>query len=107
VLRKLLGKLEREATITEQDRAAAIPGGAVVKVRQRASRRVAKQPALDEREAAARSPAVARQLLDWYNQSVGPGLLAYAQVGDGRRLHILDTTPVEVALETGSYECRG
>jgi hypothetical protein len=58
VLRKLVGKLEREATITEQDRAA-VQGGAEVKVRERASRRAVKQPGLDEREAAARSHAAA------------------------------------------------
>lgn len=70
VRRKRLGKLEREATITAEDRAAARPGGAVAKVRQPASRRAVKPPWLDE------SHAAARQLLDWYNQSVGPGVLA-------------------------------
>jgi hypothetical protein len=107
VLRKLLGKLERAVTVTDEDRAAAMPGGAVVKVRARASRRAVKQPHVDARAAAARSHAAARSLLSWYNQSVGPGLLAYAQVGDGRRIHILDTTKIEVALETGTYECSG
>jgi hypothetical protein len=107
VLRKLLGKLEQQARVTAQDRAAAIQGGAAVKVRERASRRAVKAPRLDERKAAARSSAVARQLLDWYNTAVGPGLLEYAQTGAGRRIHILDTTKIEVALEAGNYECSG
>jgi hypothetical protein len=50
VLRKLLGKLEQQARVTAQDRAAAIQGGAVVKVRERASRRAVKAPRLDERK---------------------------------------------------------
>jgi hypothetical protein len=28
-------------------------------------------------------------------------------VGQGRRIHIIDTTQVEVSLETGTYECSG
>jgi hypothetical protein len=43
----------------------------------------------------------------WYNDSVGPSLLHYARVGKGRRIHIVDTTHVEVPLETGTYECSG
>lgn len=107
VLRKLLGKLEKQASVRAEDRAAAIQGGAAVKVRERASRRAVKEPQLNERKAAARSSAVARQLLDWYNTTVGPGLLEYAQTGDGRRIHILDTTKIEVALKAGNYECSG
>ena len=34
-------------------------------------------------------------------------MLQYARVGRGRRIHILDTTRVEVPLETGTYECSG
>ena len=34
-------------------------------------------------------------------------MLKYGRLGRGRRLHILDTTHVEVALETGTYECSG
>ena len=34
-------------------------------------------------------------------------MLEYARLGSGRRLHILDATPVEVALETATYECSG
>ena len=34
-------------------------------------------------------------------------MLQYAHLGRGRRLHILDTTHIEVPLETGTYECSG
>jgi hypothetical protein len=77
-----------------------------VKVRERASRRAVKQ-AVDETEAAARALTVAEQLVGWYNQHVGVSMLKYARLGRGRRRHILDTTPVEVPLETGTYECNG
>jgi len=107
VLRKLLGKAERQIEVTKEDQAAAVPGGAAVKVRKRASRRAVKEPELDEAEAAARSAAVARGLLGWYNQTVGPSLLESAQSGDGRRIHILDTTKIVVELERGTYECSG
>lgn len=107
VLRKLLGKAEKQVEVSAEDQAAAKAGGAQVKVRERASRRAVKEPSLDEAAAAARSHAVARQLLDWYNSTVGPGLLAYAQSGEGRRIHILDTTKIVVELERGTYECSG
>ncbi len=107
VLRKLLGKAEKQVEVRTEDQAAAVPGGAEVKVRNRASRRAVKAPELDEADAAARSHAVGRGLLDWYNQSVGPGLLEYAQTGDGRRIHILDATKIVVELERGTYECSG
>src|ERR1700747_3817405 len=77
-----------------------------VKVRERASRRAVKQ-AVDEAEAEARAQQAAAQLVSWYNQQVGVSMLQYARLGRGRRLHILDTTHVEVALETGTYECSG
>ncbi len=77
-----------------------------VKVRERASRRAVKQ-AVDEAEAEARAQKVAEQLVGWYNQHVGVSMLQYARLGEGRRIHILDTTHVEVALETGTYECSG
>lgn len=107
VLRKLLGKAEQQLEVTDQDRAAAIQGGAEVKVRKRASRRAAKVPELDGAAAAARSAAVARRLADWYNRTVGPSLLEYAQSESGRRIHILDTTKIVVELERGTYECSG
>ncbi len=34
-------------------------------------------------------------------------MLEYARLGSGWRLHILDTTGIEVALETATYECSG
>lgn len=77
-----------------------------VKVRQRASRRAVKG-AVDEVEAEARAQRVSMKLVDWYNAHVGPSLLQYARVGLGRRIHIVDTTHVEVPLETGTYECSG
>ena len=107
VLRKLLGKAEKQVEVTGDDRAAAVQGGAEVRVRKRASRRAAKVPELDGADAAARSAAVARSLADWYNRTVGPSLLEYAQSGDGRRIHILDTTKIVVELERGTYECSG
>jgi hypothetical protein len=67
-----------------------------VKVRERASRRAVKQ-AVDAAEAEARAHQVAEQLGGWYNQQVGVSMLHYARLGKGRRLHILDTTRVEVA----------
>ena len=107
VLRKLLGKAEKQVVVTEEDQAAAIQGGAKVKVRARASRRAVKEAELDEADAAARSHAVARGLLGWYNRTVGPGLLEYGQTGAGRRIHILDATKIVVELERGTYECSG
>jgi hypothetical protein len=41
---------------------------------------------------------VAAKRVDWYNDHVGPSLLQYARVGKGRRIHIVDTTDVEVCL---------
>jgi hypothetical protein len=107
VVRKLLGKIEKEAEVASEDRAAAKQGGAEVKCRARPSRRAVKQKELDELEAAARSHSAARELIIWYNQQVGPSLLEYAQTGEGRRIHLLDTTEIEVALLTGNYECSG
>ncbi len=54
-----------------------------------------------------RARAVAAQLVAWYNRSVGLPMLEYARLGRGRRLHILDATPIEVALKTATYECSG
>lgn len=106
VVRKLLVKMEKQADLSQP-----LPGpvkepGVAVKVRQRASRRAVKQ-AVDEAEAEARALKVAEQLVSWYNQDVGVSMLKYARLGKGRRIHILDTTHVEVALETGTYECSG
>lgn len=67
-----------------------------VKVRERASRRAVKQ-AVNTAEAAVRAQQVAEPLVGWYNQPVGVSMRKYARLGKGRRMHILDTTHVEVA----------
>jgi hypothetical protein len=106
VVRKLLVKMEAQADISHPGLRPPQEPSAAVKVRERASRRAVKQ-AVDEVEAAVRAQQVAEQLVGWYNQHVGVSMLKYARLGKGRRLHILDTTHVEVALETGTYECSG
>src|SRR5712691_6248722 len=106
VLRKLLVKLEKHVDLNAPLRMPPFESSQAVKVRQRASRRAVKG-AVDEVEAAARAQRVAAKLMEWYNDTVGPSLLAYARVGSGRRIHIVDTTHVEVPLETGTYECSG
>src|SRR5262249_35298200 len=65
-----------------------------------------KEP-VDAAEAEARAHHVAAQLVGWYNQQLGGSMLPYARLGRGRRIHLLDTTHLEVALETGTYECTG
>jgi hypothetical protein len=104
VLRKLLGLIEKRAEVRDADLEAARVGGALVEVKKRASRRAVKQQ-LDTQIASARSAACSRKLIAWYNQSVGPALLGYADMGEGRRIHLLDTTQIVVAHSTGTYEC--
>src|SRR5215475_11337111 len=106
VVRKLLVQMEAQADLSQ--RAPLLPPepSVAVKVRERASRRAVKQ-AVDAAKAEARAQQVAAQLVSWYNQQVGVSLLQYARLGRGRRIHILDTTHVEVTLETGTYECSG
>jgi hypothetical protein len=106
VVRKLLVKMEQQADLSQPAPGPAKEPSVRVKVRQRASRRAVKQ-AVDETEAEARALKVAEQLVGWYNQHVGRSMLQYARLGRGRRMHILDTTHVEVPLETGTYECSG
>jgi Transposase DDE domain len=106
VVRKLLVKMEQQADLSPPALLPPKEPSVAVKVRDRASRRAVKQT-VDEVEAAARAQQVAEQLVDWYNQHVGVSMLKYARLGQGRRIHILDTTHVEVALETGTYECSG
>jgi hypothetical protein len=106
VLRKLLVKLENHVDPQGPLRLPPWEPSVSVKVRQRASRRAVKG-AVDAAEAEARAQQVAAKLMAWYNDTVGPSLLAYARVGTGRRIHIVDTTHVEVPLETGTYECSG
>lgn len=106
VVRKLLVQMEQQADLSQPARRPPQEPNVAVKVRERASRRAVKQ-AVDAAEAEARAYKVAEQLMGWYNQQVGVSMLQYARLGRGRRLHILDTTRVEVALETGTYECSG
>jgi hypothetical protein len=106
VVRKLLVKMEQEADMSLPVLMPPPEPSGMVKARQRASRRAVKQ-AVDEADAEARALKVAEQLVRWYNQHVGVSMLQYARLGSGRRIHILDTTHVEVALETGTYECSG
>src|SRR5919108_32117 len=106
VVRKLLVQMEQQADVCQPTPLPPLEPRVAVKVRQRASRRAVKQ-AVDEAEAEARAYQVAAQLVAWYNQQVGVSLLQYARLGRGRRIHILDTTPVEVPLATGTYECSG
>jgi hypothetical protein len=106
VLRKLLVQLEHQVDLNTPWRLPPYEPSLVVKVRQRASRRAVKGT-VDEAEVEARAQRVATKLLAWYNDKVGPSLLAYARVGKCRRIHIVDTTHVEVPLEPGTYECSG
>jgi hypothetical protein len=106
VVRKLLVQMEQQADLSQPVPRPPPEPSMAVKVRERASRRAVKQ-AVDAAEAEARAHQVAARLGGWYNQQVGGSMLQYARLGKGRRLHILDTTHVEVALETGPYECSG
>jgi Transposase DDE domain len=106
VVRKLLVQMEQQADLSQPVPRAASEPNVRVQVRERASRRAVKQ-VVDEAEAEARALKVAAQLVAWYNQHVAVSMLQYARLGRGRRLHILDTTRVEVALATGTYECSG
>jgi hypothetical protein len=106
VVRKLLVKLETRVALDEPVRVPPVEPNQLVKVRQRAARRAVKG-AVNAVEAEARAQRVAAKLLAWYNDHVGPSLLHYARVGKGRRIHIVDTTPVEAPRETGTYELSG
>ena len=106
VVRKLLVQMEHQADLSQPARRPPQEPSVAVRVRERASRRAVKQ-AVDAAEAEARAHKVAEQLVAWYNQQVGVSMLHYARLGKGRRIHILDTTRVEVPLETGTYEGSG
>ena len=106
VLRKLLVKLENHVDLKAPVRLPAFAPSQSVKVRQRASRRAVKGT-VNAVEAEARAQRAAAKMIDWYNDHVGPSLLQYARLGKGRRIHIVDTTPVEVCLEAGTYELSG
>jgi hypothetical protein len=106
VVRKLLVQMEQQADGGQPTPLPSAAPSVAVKVRERASRRAVKH-AVNEAEAEARAQQVAAQLMSWYNQHVGVSMLQYARLGRGRRIHILDTTQVEVPIETGTYECSG
>src|SRR5678815_2875529 len=95
VLRKLLVQLENHVDLNQPLRVPPSEPSLAVKGR------------VDATEVEARAQRVAATLMAWYNDHVGLSLLEYARVGLGRRIHIVDTTHVEVALETGTYECSG
>ena len=97
VVRKLLVQMEQQADLSQPVLLPPPEVRVAVKVRQRASRRAVKQ-AVDEADAEARALQVAAQLVGWYNQHVGGSMLQYARLGRGRRIHILDTTHIEVPL---------
>ena len=101
VVRKLLVKLEQQVDLSQQESRPPQAPSAVVKVRQRASRRAVKQ-AVDEAAAECRALQVAEQLIAWYNQHVGGSMLASAHLGRGRRIHMLDTPHVEGPFATGT-----
>ena len=95
VVRKLLVQMEHQADLSQPVQRLPQEPSVAVKVRERASRRAVKQT-INAAEAEARAYQVAAQLVGWYNQHVGVSMLQYARLGRGRRLHILDTTHVEV-----------
>ena len=96
MVRKLLVQMEQQADLSQPARRPPQEPNVAVKVRERASRRAVKQ-AVDAAEAEARAHKVAEPLVGWYNQQGGVSMLRYARLGKGRRMHILDTTRVEVA----------
>ena len=106
VVRTLLVQMKQQADLSQPRRWPPQEPSVAVKVRERASRRAVKHP-VDAAEAEARAHHVAAHLVGWYNQQVGVSMLQYARLGKGQRIHILDTTHVEVALETRTYECSG
>jgi len=106
VLRKRLVQLENHVDLNAPLRLPPYEPSVAVKGRKRASRRAVKG-AFDVAEAEARAQRVAVQLMNWSNDTVGPALVDYARVGPGRRLHLVDTTHVEVPRETGTYKCSG
>ncbi|MGH2544046.1 MAG: hypothetical protein ACRDIB_14700, partial [Ardenticatenaceae bacterium] len=106
VLRKLLVQMETTIEIDEADLSDEEVDAPWGRLGKRRSRREAKGE-VDAREAQVRGRGVAEQLLQWYRDEVGPSLLAYAALGSGRRLHIVDCTKVEVPLKSGHYECSG
>lgn len=106
VVRKLLVKMERQVDPESPLELPPVKPSVGAKAPKRQSRRAVKGP-VDVAEAEARGQRVAAQLLSWYNHEVAASMVAYAALGSGRRIHILDTTKVQVPLETDPYECSG
>jgi hypothetical protein len=95
VVRKLLVKLAQQVDLSQPVPRPPQEPSAVVQVRKRASRRAVTQ-AVDEAAAECRALQGAEHLVAWYHQHVGGSMWKYARLGRGRRIHILDTTHVEV-----------
>ena len=74
VLRKLLVKLENQVNLDEPVRLPPVEPSQPVKVRQRASRRAAKE-VVNGGEAEARAQRGSHQLSAWDNDHVGPSLV--------------------------------
>ena len=96
VVRQLLVTMEAQADLSRPGLSPPKEPSVAVKVRERAARRAAKQ-AVETAEAEVRAQQVAAPLVGWYNQHVGVAMLQYARLGKGRRMHLLETTHVEVA----------
>jgi len=93
--RKLLVKMAQQVDLSQcSPRPVEVPSVAV-KGRECASRRAVKQ-VVDEAEAAIGALQGADQWVQWYHQHGAVSMVQYARLGRGRRMHILDTTRVEV-----------
>jgi hypothetical protein len=101
VVRKLLVKMAQPADLSPPACLPPQEPRVAVKVRERASRRAVKQT-VEEAEGQARALKVADPWVTWYNQHVGVSMFQDARLGRGRRRPILDPTPVEVPVETGT-----
>ncbi len=107
VLRKLLVQMEMRVRVTPAELAAEdVVDTRRGRVQKRDSRRGA-QGLVNLGDAQVRGRHVAQELLTWYRDHVGLSLLAYGQLGAGRRMHIVDCTKVDVPLHSGHYECSG
>jgi len=94
-VRTLCVQMEQHADLSQPARRPLQEPSVAVTVRERASRRAVTQ-AVDAVEAAAQAHKVAEPWVDWDNQHVGVSMLHYARLGKGSRMHLLETTRVEV-----------
>ena len=93
VVRKLLVKMEQQADLSQP--LLTLPRAQCGDQ----SARTRLTPAVKRRWMKPRPPPSAqgrRSMVAWYNHQVGVSMVQYAGLGRGRRLHILDTTHVEV-----------